>query len=225
MSRRKGLAGLIFDVDGTLIDSNELHARAWREAFSEFGIDLPLDAIRPHIGKGGDLLVPDLLQARAMREVGNKIRTYRKKLFKRDYLERVRPFPRIPESFRALRELGIAIVLASSSSPSEVESFIELLGVGDLIDDFTSSGDAEFSKPVPEIFSAALDRIHAPKSRTAIVGDTPYDILAAHRAATPIAAVRCGGFPEKSLGKAEWLMDDVPDLVRRVEEIDDYFRR
>lgn len=74
-------------------------------------------------------------------------------------------------------------------------------------------------------FRTTLDRIDAPKSRTAIVGDTPYDILAAHRAATPIAAVRCGGFPEESLRNAEWLMDDVPDLVRRIEEIDDYFRR
>ena len=224
MTRRAGLAGLIFDIDGTLIDSNELHARAWREAFREFGKNVPLDTIRMHIGKGGDLLVPDILDARGMRESGKKIQKFRKQLFRRKYMDRVRPFPGIVESFEQIRDLGIPIVLASSSAPEEVEAYVELLGIGDLIDDTTSAGDAEFSKPNPGIFDAALDRIEAPKSRTAIVGDTPYDILAAHRAATPVAAVRSGGFPEETLAKAEWRFDDVPQLVKKLGTLDAWFR-
>lgn len=225
MPRTSGVAGLVFDVDGTLIDSNELHAESWREAFLAFGKRMTLERIRPHIGKGGDLLVPDLLNAAEMRAIGKKVQDHKKKLFRRKYLERVRPFPGIRESFERLHAMKIAIVLASSSSEPEVDSFVEILGVADLIGDRTSADDAEFSKPVPEIFEAALAKKKAPRSRTAIVGDTPYDILAAHRAATPIAAVRCGGFPEETLRKAEWLFDDVPDLVKRIRLLDDYFRR
>jgi HAD superfamily hydrolase (TIGR01549 family) len=223
--RRSGVASFIFDIDGTLIDSNELHARAWSDAFREFGRRVPLETIRMHIGKGGDLLVPDVLDARGMREVGKKIRDYRKTRFAEKYLPRVRPFPGISEAFTFLREKGISIVLASSSAPEEVEAYVALLGIEDLIDDTTSAGDAEHSKPSPEIFDVALERITGPKSRTVIVGDTPYDILAAHRAATPVAAVRCGGFPEETLEKAEWLFDDVPSLVRRLERIDRYFAK
>lgn len=225
MSSRRGLAGLILDVDGTLIDSNDLHARAWREAFREHGKRIPLDEIRKHIGKGGDLLIPDLLDAAEMRAIGKKVGRYRSKLFKRDYLPRVRPFPRIRESLEQLREKGIRLLLASSSPPEEVEVYVELCGIGDLIEGFTSAEDAEFSKPSPEIFEAALEKISAPRSRTAIVGDTPYDILAAHRTATPVAAVRSGGFSDDSLDRAEWLFDDVRQLVRRIRSIDDYFHR
>jgi beta-phosphoglucomutase-like phosphatase (HAD superfamily) len=223
--RRSGVAALIFDIDGTLIDSNELHARAWREAFRHFGRNVPLETIRIHIGKGGDLLVPDILDARGMREIGKKVRAFRKTIFKKKYLSKVRPFPGIVEAFEAIRERNIAIVLASSSTPDEVEAYVGLLGVADLIDDTTSSGDAEYSKPSPEIFEAALEKIDAPRRRTAIVGDTPYDILAAHRASTPVAAVRCGGFPEESLAKAEWRFDHVPELVERLGEVDAWFDR
>lgn len=217
------MAAFIFDIDGTLIDSNEHHARAWREAFLEFGKRVPLEVIRMHIGKGGDLLVPDVLDARGMRGIGSKVREYRKRLFKTKYLPRVRPFAGVLEAFEALRGRKISIVLASSAAPEEVEAYVELLGVGDLIDGTTSAGDADLSKPSPEIFEAALAKIRGPKSRAAVVGDTPYDILAAHRAATPVAAVRCGGFPEATLRKAEWRFDDVPSLVRKIGIIDRYF--
>ncbi|MGH9459224.1 MAG: membrane dipeptidase [Thermoanaerobaculia bacterium] len=196
MPRRSGLAGLVFDIDGTLLDSNELHARAWEEAFREFGKRIPVAKIRPHIGKGGDLLVPDLLNAAEMRDFGKKVQNARKALFRKKYLPRAHPFPGIRESFERLRERGIPIVLASSSNENEVAAFVEILDVEDLVDDTTSSSDAEFSKPVPEIFSAALDKIRAPKSRTAIVGDTPYDILRpiAPRRRSPRCAA--GAFPK-----------------------------
>jgi HAD superfamily hydrolase (TIGR01509 family) len=225
MTRRAGIAGIIFDVDGTLVDSNELHAEAWRRAFREAGHPIPIEAIREHIGKGGDLLVPDLLDAEGMRSSARKIRQRRKEIFSRTLLPKVRPFPGVRESLESLRELGIRMLLASSAPTAEVRGHVRTLGIGDLIDGWTSSSDVTFSKPSPEIFQAALDQIEAPKSRTLIVGDTPYDILAAHRASTPIAAVRCGGFPDARLEKAEWIFDDVPEIVKRIDQIDEYFRR
>ncbi|HEY5611124.1 MAG TPA: HAD hydrolase-like protein [Thermoanaerobaculia bacterium] len=90
----RAIRGLIFDIDGTLIDSNDLHAQAWQEAFAEFGKEIAYDVIRSHIGKGGDLLIPDLLNARQMRELGTKLRHYRKQLFRRKFLPKARPFPR-----------------------------------------------------------------------------------------------------------------------------------
>ncbi|MHB0969478.1 MAG: HAD family hydrolase [Thermoanaerobaculia bacterium] len=225
MTRRKGTAGLIFDIDGTLVDSNDFHAEAWQLAFREFGKRVPFDVVRSQIGKGGDLLVPDLLQARDMRAFGEKLKKFRKKLWKDRYIDRVRPFPRATASLRALRELGIRLVLASSSDPDEVRHYVELLGIGDILEGSTSKRDAGYSKPYPEIFEVALAKIGTPASRTAAVGDTPYDILAAHRLAIPIVAVRSGGFPRSALAKAEFLMRDVPELTRRIERLDDYFAR
>ena len=194
-------------------------------AFEEFGHRFTIDQVRMNIGKGGDLLVPDLLDARAMRESGSKIRKYRKQLFLEEFLPKVKPFPGVRDSLEGLRGRGIRLFLASSAQPNEVEHYVELIGIEDLIDGSTSAGDADLSKPSPEIFEAALDKIPAPKSRTMIVGDTPYDILAGHRASTPVAAVRCGGFPEDSLQKAEWIFDDVREFAKEIESIDEYFTR
>lgn len=217
-------AGFIFDIDGTLVDSNDLHAQAWLDAFREFGKDLPYDTIRMQIGKGGDLLVPDLLNAREMRTFGKKLQTFRKSHFRRNYLSLVRPFPGVREQFEVIRGRKANIVLASSADPEEVDYFIELLNVKDLIVGSTSTRNAKFSKPSPEIFEAALEKLGTPKSRTMTVGDTPYDILAAHRVALAIVALRCGGFPDDTLSKAEFLFDNTHELLARLDQIDQYFQ-
>ena len=218
------LKGLIFDIDGTLVDSNDIHTRCWLEAFEHFGQSLPYDVMRSQMGKGGDLLVPDLLQARQMRTFGEKLKKYRTDLFKKKYMSQVKPFPRIRESFEELRGRGIKLALASSSNADEVEYYTRLLSVGDLLEGTTSKHDAEHSKPSPEIFEAALERVGTDAALTMTVGDTPYDILASHRVALPIAAVLCGGFDRQLLSKAEFLSPDVPELMSHLDEIDAYFR-
>jgi HAD superfamily hydrolase (TIGR01509 family) len=214
------LQGIIFDVDGTLIDSNDLHAKAWVEAFEHFGTKLDFDTVRSQIGKGGDLLVPDLLGAREMQQFGHLIEDYRKDLFRRKYRGRIKPFPGIRDTFRELKGSGVRIVLATSSNEEDFSFFLDLLGVEDLIDESTSADDVELSKPAPDVFEAALGKLGTHVSRTFVVGDTPYDILAAHRNALPIAAVRCGGFPEETLRKAELVCDDVPQLMQEIEAIE-----
>jgi len=217
------LQGIIFDVDGTLVDSNDLHAECWLEAFEHFGKRLDRDLVRSQIGKGGDLLVPDLLNAKEMRRFGEKLKKYSTDLYKREYISKVRPFPRVRELFASLRKRGIKLALASSSNPDEVQYYTGLLEVGDLLEGSTSKHDAEFSKPSPAIFAAALDRLGTNDAFTFTVGDTPYDILASHRCALPIVAVLSGGFDRSLLTKAEFLFEDVEELGRRIEEIDAYF--
>jgi len=217
------LRALLFDVDGTLVDSNEAHIRSWLEAFAHYGKYFDYEVIRQQMGKGGDLLVPDLLQAREMRKFGKELQTYRSKLYRKNYLPGVKPFGRIKECFELLRALDITIVLASSSDPEEVEYYTQLLGVGDLVAGSTSKGDVELSKPSPEIFRTALERAGSDDERTFAVGDTPYDILSSHRVPLPVAAVLSGGFERELLGKAELLFTDVADLVGNLQRFDDYF--
>jgi HAD superfamily hydrolase (TIGR01549 family) len=217
------LKGMIFDVDGTLVDSNDLHAQAWMEAFEHFGKRFPYDVVRGQIGKGGDMLVPDLFQARDMRLIGEKVKEYRTGLFKEKYMPQVKPFPRIRQLFEALRAKGLKLALASSSNPDEVEYYTRLVSVGDLLSGSTSKHDAKHSKPSPEIFQAALDQIGTDPAFTMTVGDTPYDVLASHRVALPIAAVLSGGFERELLSKAEFLFDSVEEIVRKIDTIDEYF--
>jgi HAD superfamily hydrolase (TIGR01549 family) len=217
------LQGIIFDVDGTLVDSNDAHARCWLEAFEYFGKRFEYDEVFQHIGKGGDLLVPDLLNAKEMRKFGEDVKELRTKLYKNKYLPNVKPFPRVRELFEQLRGRDVRVALASSSDPDEVDHYTKLLGVAELIDGSTSKRDAEFSKPSPEIFRVALRRIGTDPDVTLTVGDTPYDILASHRAALPIAAVLSGGFQRDQLNKADFLFADVAEIVRKLDIIDAYF--
>lgn len=217
------LKGIIFDVDGTLVDSNDLHADCWVEAFAHFGKRADWDVVRGQIGKGGDLLVPDLCNAREMQRFGEALKKFRTQLYTEKYMPRVKPFPRVRELFEALRRRGVKLALASSANPEEVEYTTQLLGVGELLEGSTSKRDAEHSKPSPEIFRAALDQLGTAVERTMTVGDTPYDILASHRAALPIAAVLSGGFGRDALAKAEWLFDGVEQLVGEIDTIDEYF--
>jgi HAD superfamily hydrolase (TIGR01509 family) len=218
------LQAVLLDIDGTLVDSNDKHTECWVEAFAHFGKQVAWDDIREQIGKGGDLLVPDTLNAREMRTIGEPLKKYRGELWAEKYMQSVRPFPGAVEAIRELHAQGIKIALASSSNPDEVEYYVELLGVADLLEGTTSKEDAEFSKPSPEIFRAALERVKSDPARTLAIGDTPYDILAAHRTPVPIAAVLCGGFPRESLTKAEFLFDDLPAMMKELDRIDEYFR-
>jgi HAD superfamily hydrolase (TIGR01549 family) len=213
---------MLLDIDGTLVDSNDKHTDCWVEAFAHFGKKVEWDVIRRQIGKGGDLLVPDTLNAREMREFGEELKKVRGELWKERYMKSVQPFPGIIESIRAIAARGIKLAFASSSNPDEVEYYVELLGVGDLLEGTTSKEDAQFSKPSPEIFQAALDRVKSDPARTFAVGDTPYDILAAHRVPLPIIAILSGGFPRELLTKAEFVLDDVGVMVKELDRIDEY---
>ncbi len=224
IERSRGCAGarpraVLFDVDGTLVDTNDLHAAAWREAFLNFGLDKPLDEIRWQIGKGGDNLIPSLFPdlSEARRE---EIEEFRSELFKRDYLPRATPFPGVRDLFERLAADGIRIVLASSSHAEEVDFHLSLIACADLVEATTSRDDVENSKPCPDIFAAALGRV-APlgADQVAVVGDTPWDAKAAGKLGLRTIGFRSGGFPDEALAEAGAceLYDGPSDLLARFD--------
>ena len=147
---------VIFDIDGTLIDSVDLHAHAWQEAFAHFGRQIPYDEIRSQIGKGGDQLLPVFLDEKERKEMGHDLEAFRSSLFKKKYLPQVKPFPCVRELFQTIKADGQRIALASSAKGDELQDFERIANIEDLVQVETSSADAERSKPHPDIFEAAL---------------------------------------------------------------------
>jgi HAD superfamily hydrolase (TIGR01509 family) len=214
------IGAVLFDVDGTLIDSNDLHAVAWRETFLHFGVDLPLDSIRSQIGKGGDNLIPTLLPKELVEARQEEIEQYRSDLFKSDYLPRVVPFPCVRELFERLKADGKRIVLASSAKGAEVAFHVGVIGAEDLVDATTSADDVEHSKPCPDIFAAALEKVKPlGADEVVVVGDSPFDVLAAKKLGIKVIGVRSGGFPEQVLleAGADEIYDGPADLLRNYE--------
>jgi HAD superfamily hydrolase (TIGR01509 family) len=211
---------VLFDVDGTLIDSNDLHAAAWQETFRHFGVDLPFEKIRSQIGKGGDNLIPSLLPPELVEARQEEIEAYRSELFQRDYLPRAVPFPGVRALFERLAEDGVKIVLASSAKAKEVDYHVGIIGGEDLIHATTSADDVENSKPDPDIFQAAWKKV-SPLSaeEVVVVGDTPWDVKAACKAGLKTIAVRSGGFSDAELleAGAAALYDGPEDLLRNYE--------
>ncbi|HWH22735.1 MAG TPA: HAD family hydrolase [Allosphingosinicella sp.] len=211
---------VLFDVDGTLIDSNDLHAAAWQETFRHFGVEIPFEDIHAQIGKGGDNLIPTLLPPELVEEKQEEIEDYRSELFQRDYLPRAVPFPCVRELFERLTADGVKIVLASSAKAKEVAYHVGIIGGEDLVYATTSADDVESSKPDPDIFQAALKKVAPLGSEdVVVVGDSPWDVKAACKAKLRTVAVRSGGFPDEELleaGAAE-LYDGPEDLLRNYE--------
>jgi len=150
---------LLFDIDGTLVDSVDLHARAWEEAFEHFGRRIPFAKIRAQIGKGADELLKTLLPPEEFEKRGEEIDRWRSDLYKRKYFGQVRAFPRVRELFQELLRRKLRIALASSAKGDELERYKQIAGIDDLIEAETSSDDAERSKPNPDIFAVALERL------------------------------------------------------------------
>ena len=194
------IKAFIFDVDGTLIDSNDFHAEAWQKAFEHYDKEIPFEKIRAQIGKGADTLLPVFLTEREIEEFGDDVTKLRGEIFKKEYLPSVKPFPKVRQLFERIKADGKKIALASSSKEDEVEEYKKIADIEDLVEKATSSDDAEKSKPEPDIFQSALELLGNPAPENVlVVGDTPYDAEAATKAGINIIGVLCGGFSEKDL--------------------------
>ena len=210
---------VIFDVDGTLVDSVDDHAKAWQETMKKYGKDVAFEDVRSQIGKGGDQFMPVFFTKAELDEFGEEIEKDRGELFRSKYLPHIKPFPKVRELFERVRADGKKIALASSAVEKELEHFKELLNIKDLLEADTNADDAESSKPEPDIFLAAMKQLGHPKPEQAIViGDTPYDESAATKAGLKTIGFLSGGFPEEQLRGCIAIFKDPADLLARYEE-------
>ncbi len=217
------LQAVIFDVDGTIVDSVDLHAEAWRVAFEKFGKTFPFHQIRRQIGKGSDQLLPVFFSKEELDQFGEDLDEYRSEIFKKDYLPRVRAFPRVRELFQRIKKDGKQIVLASSAKADELDVYKKIARIDDLIESETSSDDAERSKPYPDIFQAALARLKGVAPENAVViGDTPYDAQAASKANIKTIGLLCGGWTQEELRRAGCvaIYRDAEDLLLQYDTSD-----
>ncbi len=191
----------IFDIDGTLVDSVDLHALSWHESFAEFGHQVTFEQARSQIGKGGDQLLPVFLSDAEVEDHGKEIEQFRSKLFTSKYLPLVRPFSAVPELLRRVRDAGLKVAAASSAKKEELEAYLELAGIIGLVDVSTSSEDAQQSKPAPDIFQVALKKLDLRGGEAMAIGDTPYDAQAAAKAGIATIGMLSGGFTEDDLRK------------------------
>ena len=192
---------LLFDIDGTLVDSNDLHVRAWQEVLHEAGHDFPADIIHDQVGKGGDNLVPSLLPDLPEDEQ-EEIADAHGPRYQERYMKKVRAFPGARELLVRAKAEGFTVALATSANPEELDHYLDLLDARDLVDVTTDKGDVETTKPAPDIFAAAAGKAGAEPSQALVIGDTPYDVLAARRAGIGAIGLLSGGFSKEDLRSA-----------------------
>ena len=210
---------VLLDLDGCLVDSNDAHARAWSDTFARFGRRVPAARIRGHIGKGGKELLRDFVTPKEHAVLASAMGSVQTERFLARFRREVRPFPGAAAAVRAMRRAGIAVVLASSAQPEVIERSLALLRLDGVLTGITSSEDVDKAKPFDDIFSLAIARYGLPAGGSLAVGDTPYDIAAAHQIGVPCAAMRSGGFPVKTLRCAEHLFAGVAELWSRGREL------
>jgi phosphoglycolate phosphatase-like HAD superfamily hydrolase len=196
---------MIFDIDGTLVDTNPSHIEAWCRAFARYGFQIPPERIRIEIGKGGDLLVPSILGEELEEKLGDALRKAQKEEFLK-IAERVhfRVFPKVPELFQALRDRGIRSALATSSDTKHLRATIKSAGLDltRLADELVTKDDAEASKPAPDLIFVGLERLDVSPAECAMVGDTIYDGQASQAAGIAFIAVLSGCSAEEELLEA-----------------------
>jgi HAD superfamily hydrolase (TIGR01509 family) len=208
---------VLLDVDGTLIDSNDAHARAWVDAFAEDGFAVAFDAVRPLIGMGGDKLIPAAIGLADDDPRIEGLSERRGRIFKERYQPAVCALPGSRALVERLRTEGYRVAVASSAKSDELGPLLEIARVNGLIDVETSSSDADRSKPDPDIVGAALRRLDIGADAAVMIGDTPYDIEAARRAGVPTVAFRSGGWSDEKLAGAVAIFDGPADLLTRFD--------
>jgi HAD superfamily hydrolase (TIGR01509 family) len=212
------LRGMLLDVDGTLLDSNDAHARAWEEALADQGFRVGFQRIRRLIGMGSDKLVPSLTHLSPEDPRAERLQKRRGELF-RIRLPSLRPFARARELLAALGRRGLVRVTATSATAEDMRALLKQADVADLMDATVSSDDVDRSKPDPDIVRTALDRAALRPDQAVLVGDTAYDVAAARRAGVRAIAVRSGGWRDGELDGAVAIFDDVADLFVHLDDV------
>ena len=207
----------ILDIDGTLVDTNYQHAIAWYRAFRSEGITLPLWRIHRHMGMGGDQLVGSLTSDATEERIGDIVRAAEKKEYMA-LIDEVAPMAGATDFVRELKNRGHLVVLASSAKEEEVDHYLHLLGVREIVDGWTMSADVEATKPNPDLVNAALAKVD--HDNAFLIGDSTWDCEAAGRAGVATIAVLTGGFADEELraaGAAD-VFESIQELTARLDE-------
>jgi len=212
--------GVLLDIDGTLVNSNDAHAHSWVDAMEAQGYHADFEKVRPLIGMGGDKVLPDVLDIQKDSEQGKKIDQRRKEFFKEKYFPTVKPFPAAKELLQRMHDDGLTLVVATSASSEELKKLLDVIGphVEDLMTQETTSKDAPKSKPNPQIMDVAIQRSGLAANELLMLGDTPYDIEAAEKAGVKTVAFRSGGWEDKDLSHAIAIYDNTADLLAHYDE-------
>jgi HAD superfamily hydrolase (TIGR01549 family) len=209
----------IFDVDGTLVDTNYHHALAWFRAFRRYDVTLPVWRLHRAIGMGGDQLVAAVAGERVEEEHGDGLRAAWAEEFQ-PMLKEVQPFEGVRELLTDVRERGFTVVLASSGKPDHVDAYLDLFGGRELCEAWTTSEDVEQTKPAPDLLVVALEKVGGRSA--VVVGDSVWDFEAAGRAGFPGYAIRTGGFSVEELEEsgAKEVFDSLPELREQLDRTD-----
>ena len=211
------IRAVLFDVDGTLVDSNDAHAEAWVRAFADHQIEVPFDKVRRLIGMGGDKLMPEVSGLEEDSPLGERIAARRKEIFGQDLLPHLRAFPHAGRLVETIKARQFTTVAASSAKSEELGKLLDLAGARAAMDALTSSDDADESKPNPDIVLAALERASVEPQEAVMIGDTPYDIEAATKAGVATIAFRSGGWSDEDLRGAIAIYDGPADLLAQLD--------
>ncbi len=213
------LRAVLCDIDGTLLDSNALHAECWQRAFEHFGFSADFEAVIKQIGKGGEYLLPCFIPEDKLPAVEKEIKAFRKQLFHREYIDRIVPFCDARRLLERMRQQGLRIAVATSSEKEDLEAFKTVLKIHDLVEEDATADDAEKPKPEPDIFQAALQTLKLQPAEAIALGDTPWDVEAAKKAGVQTVAVQSGGWKKEQLEQAGALAVyvDVADILRNFD--------
>lgn len=213
------IRGVIFDVDGTLVLSNDAHARAWVDAFAEAAYTIPYAQVRPLIGMGGDHLIPQIVPGLSSKEgKGQRIAEANDRIFLDKYVAGLRPTPGARQLVATLAQMGVRLIVATSAKAPILRALLDVAQVADILTEATDASDVASSKPSPDVVAAALQKIGMRPGEVLMIGDTRYDVESAARSGIPLIGMRCGGSSDADLAGAIAIYDDPAHLLLLFDE-------
>ncbi len=220
------LKAFIFDVDGTLIDSNDAHAETWKIAFEKYGKNVTFNEMKKLIGMGGDKILERYLTEEENDKFGKKLEDFRSELFSEKYLPNIKSFPKVRELFQKLKNEKIQTALATSGNEEDIKKYKEIANISGLVKRETSSDDVKESKPDPDIFQQAFKKLKdVTKEEVIIIGDTIYDAEAARKTGIKIIGVKSGGWSLEELKEngCEYVYKDIAEIYKNFDRIIEKF--
>jgi HAD superfamily hydrolase (TIGR01509 family) len=220
MSDRHAVEAALVDVDGTLLLSNDAHARTWQRGFARYGFDVSETRLRRLVGMGGEKILATIDPSLSDEsEPGKSISALHLRIFLEEYVETLPPAPGGRALLEHLATAGVQRIVATSANGKELRRLLDVAHVADQFDTEVTSDDVDRSKPDADVLHAALKKGRVDRTKAIYIGDTPYDVEASHRAGVRCIAVRCGGWNDDDLAGADAIYNDPADVLAHFDEV------